>query len=85
MEVSSGGGRQVTLQAHGDGDVTIYGVALENNQTGVTWETFGVAGSSVQSMKKQSKNHLHTQVVHRNPSCCLLDGWERVGLSLFTF
>jgi hypothetical protein len=68
MEVSSGGGRQVTLQAHGDGDVTIYGVALENNQTGVTWETFGVAGSSVQSMKKQSRSHLHTQVVHRNPS-----------------
>ena len=55
MEVSSGGGRQVTLQAHGDGDVTIYGVALENNQTGVTWETFGVAGSSVQSMENRSK------------------------------
>ena len=68
MELSSNGGRQVTIQASGDGEVTIYGVALETNNIGVTWETFGVAGSSVQSMKKQGKNHLHTQVAHRNPS-----------------
>jgi hypothetical protein len=68
MEISSDGGRQVTIQAHGDGDVTIYGVALESDEIGVTWETFGVAGSSVQSMKKQSQRHLHSQIVHRNPS-----------------
>ena len=74
MGVSSGGGRQVTLQAHGDGDVTIYGVALENNQTGVTWETF-VAGSSVQSIKKKQKPPTYTSRASKLTHC-LLDRWE---------
>jgi hypothetical protein len=48
--------------------VTIYGVALEKNNPGVTWETFGVAGSSVASMQKQQLSHIQGQVRARDPS-----------------
>ena len=50
------------------GNVTIYGVALETNQAGVTWETFGVAGSSINSMRKQHDAHLADQISARDPA-----------------
>ena len=40
---------------------------METDGPGITWETFGVSGSSVQSMKKQSKSHLINQVEQRSP------------------
>jgi hypothetical protein len=51
-----------------DSSVTIYGVALENDNSGVTWETFGVAGSSVASMQKQQLEHITKQVELRDPA-----------------
>ncbi len=49
-------------------DVVIYGVALEVDSPGVTWETFGVAGSSISSMQKQHDAHLSNQIAARDPS-----------------
>ncbi len=49
-------------------DVVIYGVALEVDAPGVTWETFGVAGSSISSMQKQHDAHLSNQIAARDPS-----------------
>lgn len=49
-------------------DVVIYGVALEVDAPGVTWETFGVAGSSISSMQKQHDTHLSNQIAARDPS-----------------
>ena len=51
-----------------DSSVTLYGVALENNNSGVTWETFGVAGSSVGSMQKQQLEHISKQIELRDPA-----------------
>ena len=48
--------------------VTLYGVAMEKDNSGATWETFGVAGSSVASMQKQQLAHLQEQVRARDPS-----------------
>ena len=42
------GAPYVTLSTKGEGPVTIYGVVLETQGPGVTWETLGVAGSSMQ-------------------------------------
>lgn len=50
------------------GNVTIYGVALETNNAGVTWETFGVAGSSINSMQKQHDSHIAGQIAARDPA-----------------
>ncbi|MEC7986221.1 MAG: hypothetical protein VX278_13735 [Myxococcota bacterium] len=59
---------EVNLSSNGDGVVTIYGVALETNGPGVTWETFGVAGASVSSMKNQGQEHLYSQISARDPA-----------------
>lgn len=57
----------VYLEAQ-NSDVVIYGVALEVDAPGVTWETFGVAGSSISSMQKQHDTHLSEQIAARDPS-----------------
>ena len=49
-------------------NVVIYGVALEVDSPGVTWETFGVAGSSISSMQKQHDGHLSNQIAARDPA-----------------
>ena len=62
------GSEKIDIQTRGDGLVTIYGVALESQDYGVTWETLGVAGASISSMRKQDKVHMHEQVAHRDPA-----------------
>jgi len=61
------GAPYVTISTKGDGPVTIYGVALETKGPGVTWETLGVAGSSIASMMRQGRRHLAGQVTQRGP------------------
>ena len=61
------GDSHVYLEAQ-NANVVIYGVALEVDSPGVTWETFGVAGSSISSMQKQHDAHLTNQIAARDPS-----------------
>jgi len=65
---ASSGSEQIKIESKGNGEVTIYGVALESKDRGVTWETLAVAGSSITSMRKQDATHMHTQVAHRDPA-----------------
>lgn len=62
------GWRLLALETLGDGPVSFYGAALETDGPGVTWETFGVAGSGVGSMGKQYASHLAAQVTRRDPA-----------------
>ena len=63
------GSRTIGVKTRGDGPVSVYGVALETQGPGVTWETFGVAGASIASMlSHQGSNHLKRQVARRAPS-----------------
>jgi lysophospholipase L1-like esterase len=65
---SPGGSDRLWIKTHGDGPVSLYGIALETLGPGVTWETLGVAGSSIASMiNHQGRVHLKGQVAHRNP------------------
>ena len=65
---ASKGATTLWMKTHADGPVTLYGVALETAGPGVTWETLGVAGSSIGSMTAhQSKSHLKSQVRRRAP------------------
>ena len=61
------GDSHIYLEAQ-NANVVIYGVALEVDAPGVTWETFGVAGSSISSMQKQHDAHLANQISARDPS-----------------
>ena len=65
---ASEGATTLWIKTHGDGPVTLYGVALETAGPGVTWETLGIAGSSIGSMTAhQSRHHLKGQVERRQP------------------
>jgi lysophospholipase L1-like esterase/outer membrane biosynthesis protein TonB len=59
--------RKVIVSTDGSGPVTVYGIALETGEAGVTWETLGVAGSSQASMLRQGANHLARQIAQRDP------------------
>jgi len=62
------GATTVHLSADGAGPVSIYGIALEAQGPGVTWETYGVAGSSTGSMlAHQGAAHIKGQVARRIP------------------
>lgn len=79
-ELRLGGASSVWLKAGGDGPVTVYGVALETAGPGITWETFGVAGSSIGSLTRQSKAHLASQVKRRKPALVVyMTGGNEVG------
>ncbi len=65
---ASKGATTLWMKTHADGPVTVYGVALETEGPGVTWETLGIAGSSIGSMTAhQSRHHLKSQVERRKP------------------
>ena len=79
-DLNGGGATSLYLSAAGDGPVTLYGVALETAGPGVTWEAFGVAGSSIGSLTRQSKAHLAAQVGRRNPDLVVyMTGGNEVG------
>ena len=65
---ATNGSEDINLNTLGNGSVTIYGVALESQSTGVTWETFGVAGASISSMRKQDDLHIQQQIEARDPA-----------------
>ncbi|MCK6504272.1 hypothetical protein L6R53_12860 [Myxococcota bacterium] len=68
MLTSPQGSPTVWIKADGSGPVTVYGVALETAGPGLTWESFGVAGSGQGSiLSNQSARHLAGQVARRQP------------------
>lgn len=79
-DLKLGGATSLWIQTGGDGPVTIYGAALETAGPGATWETFGVAGSSIGSLTRQGKAHLAGQVARRNPDLVVyMTGGNEVG------
>jgi lysophospholipase L1-like esterase len=64
--------QRLGLAAAGDGPVTLYGAALETAGPGLTWETFGVAGTSVWNLLRQKKAHFTKQVARRDPHLLVL-------------
>ena len=61
------GAESLSISTAGDGPVTFYGVAIETDGPGVTWETLGVAGAGQGSMLRQSRAHLAGQLARRAP------------------
>ena len=65
---AASGFQTVAIESLGNGPVSFYGVALDRGTTGVTWETLGVAGSSIGSMRRQNPEHLQSEIAARSPS-----------------
>ena len=82
---ATGGARNLTVSTGEDGPVTMYGVALETDGPGVTWETLGVAGAGSGSFFRQGANHIARQVNHRHPDLIVWQiGGNEVGLPVLT-
>jgi len=62
-----GGAAYMRLRTVTDGPVVVFGVTLETQGPGITWETLAVAGSSVASLRRQPVIHLAEQVERRDP------------------
>lgn len=60
-------GHQVNVTVDGDGPVTLFGAALETEGPGVTWETLGLAGSTIATLNRQGRRHLQAQITARQP------------------
>ncbi len=79
------GARSITVATGDDGPVTLYGVALETEGPGVTWETLGVAGAGSGSFFRQGDNHLARQVGRRDPDLVVWQiGGNEVGLPVLS-
>jgi len=61
------GAAYLRMYTGSDGPVTVYGVSIETQGPGLTWETLAVAGSSIASMRRQNLAHLVGQVERRVP------------------
>ena len=57
----------VEIESMGDGPLSFYGISLETDSVGLTWETLGVAGSSIGSMRRQNEEHLKSEIASRAP------------------
>lgn len=69
------------ITTSGDGPVTLYGVAMETEGPGMTWETLGVAGAGDGSMYRQGRNHLKRQIGRREPALLVYQmGGNELGL-----
>jgi lysophospholipase L1-like esterase len=61
------GGKNLVLKAGGSG-VVLYGVALSNQEPGVTWDTIGVPASDAEMYMKVDEGRFSRQLAAREPS-----------------
>lgn len=60
------GRHQFMVQAAGHGEVRTYGVVLENDGPGITWDGMALIGGSTRSLRTQAPEHIANQIRHRD-------------------
>ncbi|MCA9654422.1 MAG: hypothetical protein KC501_31175 [Myxococcales bacterium] len=61
------GPHKIKLEAVGGGRVRGYGVVLETDGPGITWEQFSMLGAFTRRMLGWDPDHIAGQIEHRNP------------------
>jgi lysophospholipase L1-like esterase len=62
----------VEVRAVGDGDVRLYGMALDRPQVGLTLDALGINGARVTTALQWNEGHLAEQLRHRSPDLVVL-------------
>lgn len=60
------GRHRFTVHATGRGEVRTYGVVLENDGPGITWDGMALIGGSTRGLRTQAPEHLASQIRHRD-------------------
>jgi lysophospholipase L1-like esterase len=60
------GGHKFVVHAAGRGEVRTYGVVLENDGPGVTWDGMALIGGSTRALRTQATEHAASQIRHRD-------------------
>jgi lysophospholipase L1-like esterase len=60
------GSHQFAVHAVGRGEVRTYGVVLENDGPGVTWDGMALIGGSTRALRTQDPEHVASQIRHRD-------------------
>jgi lysophospholipase L1-like esterase len=71
VSVPDGAG-QMTIHAWGDGDVRMFGVALERDVPGVTYDALGANGARIRLWDAMSESHWAEQFALRKPALVVL-------------
>ncbi len=66
------GPHKLELRTHGDGDVRLFGVALDRSQVGVVYDALGINGARTAHISKTNEAHFDEQLRHRAPSLVVL-------------
>ncbi len=62
----------LTIRALGNGDVRLFGVALERNQPGVTYDALGANGARTKLWEQQDPTHWADQMALRKPALIVM-------------
>jgi hypothetical protein len=55
------------IRARGDGDVRVFGAFLDRAQVGVVFDSLGILGARITTMREWEEEHFQEQLRHRNP------------------
>ena len=66
------GPHRVEVVTDGDGDVRIFGAALDRDQVGVTYEALGINGARITNALAWDEAHMAEQIRHRDPDLVVL-------------
>jgi lysophospholipase L1-like esterase len=72
VNVPDGAG-QMTIHTWGNGDVRMFGVALERDVPGVTYDALGANGARIRLWDSMSETHWAEQFALRNPALIILE------------
>lgn len=66
------GPHSIEVRARGDGDVRVFGAALDRPQLGLTFDALGINGARITTLKEWDENHFTDQLRHRAPDLVIL-------------
>ncbi len=83
------GRHKLTLRPKGDGEVTLYGVALERDVPGVVYDSLGTSGGTVRFLTLLDAKDWEESLLLRKPDLVILNfgtnesGWEGLGMGTY--
>ena len=72
FDVAENAPHQLEVRAVGDGEVRVFGVALDRAQYGVVYDALGINGARINQPLSWNEQHWAEQLRHRNPAMIVL-------------
>jgi lysophospholipase L1-like esterase len=66
------GPHKIEMRARGDGEVRVFGVALDRAQVGIVYDALGINGARASTTLRWNEAHMQEQLRHRAPQLVVL-------------